>query len=277
MFWPAFFGDDPVNDSFFIHLLSKVFQTEVSTTHDMSQADILIESSFCGTHSVVYDRAWKYTFFFTGECHYGNITPLLNYSCVLGYNKTEGNFVALPLFIPYIYCNPHLLTPVQQYPEHMVGAVICNPNGFVRNRFLDSLEQKAHVLYGGSYRNNIGGNVEGYYASDALTQFYSKCRFAITMENSVGDYYLTEKIINGFRAGVISIYFGSPCVGTYVHEDRFLCLKHGSDEEIDSTIDTMLTMSEEEYMRRVNGPIFKVPLEDMIDTIVQEIRVCLRL
>jgi FkbM family methyltransferase len=77
------------------------------------------------------------------------------------------------------------------------------------------------------------------------------------MENNEESHYVTEKIINGFRAGVIPVYWGSPNIHRYFHKDRFLSLPNDSIESIKTLVNQMLTMTNEEYMRRVNLPIFK--------------------
>jgi hypothetical protein len=96
--------------------------------------------------------------------------------------------------------------------------------------YLDHLETVGSVSYGGPFRNNIGRTIQGDYKSNDLIQFYRQFRFVITMENSEESHYVTEKIINGFRAGIIPVYWGSPNVHCYFHNERFLTLSNDSDE-----------------------------------------------
>jgi hypothetical protein len=74
------------------------------------------------------------------------------------------------------------------------------------------------------------------------------------MENEQQDYYITEKIINGFRAGIIPIYWGSPNISNYFNPSRFLCVEN--EESIDLIIDRILNMTDDEYLKIVNEPIF---------------------
>mgnify|MGYP000088050997 FL=1 len=74
----------------------------------------------------------------------------------------------------------------------MVCAIISNPKGNIRNKFLDKLEQKTEVVYGGSFRNNIGYNLQGDHNSIELINFMKQFKFVITMENNKEDYYIQE-------------------------------------------------------------------------------------
>ena len=122
--------------------------------------------------------------------------------------------------------------------------------------FLDKLEKKMNVLYGGTYKNNIGGKVEGNWDSVNLINFYKNTKFVITMENTKIEHYITEKLINGFRAGIVPIYWGSPHISKHFNTKRFIVLEDTSESSIDAVIDRMINMSDEEYFRMVNEPIF---------------------
>jgi hypothetical protein len=44
---------------------------------------------------------------------------------------------------------------IQNIPKKNICVIISSPNGIERNFFLDELEKKIHIDYGGSYKNNI--------------------------------------------------------------------------------------------------------------------------
>ena len=278
-FWNGFQdGSDPVHVAFFLHLLTRVFGTTVSLSHDPHLADILVESCF-GSHSLVHAKPWDYTFFFTGEAYYNNKVPLDEYSCVLGFHTTEDKYVALPLFIPVMYCNPYTYSPVPAVPEKMACIVRSNEGNpdAVRNKFANFVEKHIPVSYGGTFRNNIGGTISGFFNSGALGDFYKQHRFAIVFENNARDFYITEKLLNGFRAGTLPVYWGSPNIGKYFHERRVLQLKDDSETSIQACLDKMRNMADEEYLDRVRTPIFKQTLEEWIEEIVCEIRQALHI
>lgn len=272
-FWNGFADrSDPVHIGFFLQLFTDVFRTDI-TVSNPGDADVLVESVF-GDHSMVALKRWNYIFCFTGEAYYHKTTPLEFYSCILGFRKGD-TYVPLPFFIPYITCNPSTYIPVSVFPTDFACVVIANPEGAVRNRFLDALEQRARVSYGGSFRNNIGHTIQGRYNSNNLLDFYRRHRFVITMENACEDYYITEKIINGFRAGVIPVYWGTPRVMQYFNPRRFLYLPDDTEESMQALVETMLTMSDAEYMSRVNEPVFLV--DEPMEPVVQDIQRCLGL
>jgi hypothetical protein len=160
------------------------------------------------------------------------------------------------------------MRPIIYVPPKMVCAIISNPCGMVRNKFLDKLEQKTHVYYGGSYRNNIGYCIGGDHNSNELIDFIRQHKFVITMENSEEDYYITEKICNGLFAGIIPVYWGSPNICEYFNSNRFLHLT--SENEIDNIVDKMMNMNDETYLKMVHSTI--LVNTNNIDPIVEDIK-----
>lgn len=173
-------------------------------------------------------------------------------------------------------CNSYHYEPIQHVPFHAASVVISNGSGYARNTFLEKLEKKMPIWYGGNYKNNIGGTIQGSYHSNAIIDFYKKTKFVITMENSREEHYVTEKIINGFRAGTIPIYWGSPHVTKYFNPKRFLALDHVSDDAIIQLIDKIVNMSDEDYLSIINEPIFTIPIDVLFDTIVNRITLLLQ-
>jgi hypothetical protein len=162
--------------------------------------------------------------------------------------------------------------PTKTIKNNYVSAVISNGSINDRVAFLDKLEKKMPVIYGGSYKNNIGGKVQGNYAADNLINFYKETKFVITMENTKIGHYITEKIINGFKAGIIPIYWGSPHVSKYFNSKRIIILEDTSETSIDAVINRMMNMSDEEYFKIVNEPIFNIDTEDVYKNAVDNIK-----
>jgi hypothetical protein len=155
----------------------------------------------------------------------------------------------------YLKSFPELsFEPTKTIPNNYTTAVISNGTQNERTRFLDKLDKRMPVMYGGIYKNNIGGKLQGHFATDNLTAFYKNSKFVITMENARIGHYITEKLINGFRAGIIPIYWGSQHIGEHFNSKRFITLD--GDSDINSVIDRMENMSDEEYFKIVNEPIF---------------------
>ena len=275
-FWHGFIEKtDPINITFFIKLFISVFNKNILITSNVNDADILLECIFT-TNTLINYKHWKYSFLFTGESYLSK-NNLHLFSCILGFKETSENYVKCPLFIPYINCNSYYYYPVSQIPNNSICSVISHPLGLIRNKFLDKLEKRITINHGGKFRNNIGNNISGGYDSDNLLNFYKNHKFVICMENSQESYYITEKIINGFRAGIVPIYWGSPNVTKYFNHNRFLQLKSDSDSDIDEIINKILNMTDNEYLSMINEPIFIKNNDELLSELISDIKSCLHL
>jgi len=282
-FWPGFLeGTNPNTVLFFIELFRRVFNTNIIIEYNYNNADILCEGAPTSINdSLIYMKQWKYSILVTGESvvsfgafsdHYNSFTCFLS-----GANPLTGlKWVKFPLFSSYLFCNNNkFMEAVTTVPKKMVCAVITNPKGSIRNKFLDRLESKMSVEYGGNYRNNIGYCVGGDHNSNELIDFMRQYKFVITMENNEEDYYITEKICNGLFAGIIPVYWGSPNIGKYINNDRFIHLKNSSDDEIDRVINKMLNIDDDTYLRMVNSNILVNTLTNIIEEIATDIKLVL--
>jgi hypothetical protein len=275
-FWDGFFNKtDPIHIGFFLRLLGDVYDSvsSVSVSFNMDDADVLVESIFTNTTYINY-KPWRQSFLFTGESYYAKcmLDTLSLYTCVLGFNKTEGNFVEFPFYIVYLKSFPELsFEPTKTIPNNYTTVVISNGTLNERTSFLDKLDKRMPVMYGGTYKNNIGGKVQGHFATDSLVSFYKTGKFVITMENARTGHYITEKLINGFRAGVIPIYWGSQHIGEHFNSRRFITL---DGDDANSVIDRMENMSDEEYFKIVNEPIFNEgkTIDDIYNNALKNIR-----
>lgn len=273
-FWSGFHtNQDPVNEPFFTKLLTLVFNKPVSSTKDIYNADILIESIFTDNPAIKI-RTWKYSILFSGESR--ATTNIDLYSLVLWTKNNMPRFVALPLFIPYIECNKlenniRFKRDIITVPSKMVCAIISNPHGHIRNTFINRLEARGvHIINGGSYKNTLGYTIPGPYNSKSMIDFISQYKFVMSMENSYDDYYITEKIIHGLVAGTIPIYWGTDKVFEYFNNDRFLYLKDSTIESMDSIIDSMINITDNEYLIMVNKPSFSK--HAFLDPIVKSVQ-----
>ena len=76
---------------------------------------------------------------------------------------------------------------------------------------------------GGLYNNNIGGRVK-----DKI-KFLNSYKFSISMENSKGDGYFSEKIFDSFLAGTIPIYYGDYMIDEYINPKSYILIKGEKD------------------------------------------------
>jgi hypothetical protein len=75
---------------------------------------------------------------------------------------------------------------------------------------------------GGKYKNNVGK------INDKI-EFLSSYKFSIAMENTEGDGYISEKIIDSFLSGTIPIYYGSYMVEEFINPKSFILIKGEKD------------------------------------------------
>ena len=281
-FWPGFIeGTDPVHVQFFLELLSKILEQPIEITNNPAKANILLESLF-GT-SILTTRKWEYSIFFSGEsriCH-----NYQEYDCVLWGEKSVDNIICCPEFITYLY-STKLLNDLEQIsgkfgqraftpsttnlvgdlrspdkfaientptilPESRICVIISNPGGQVRNKFLDILERYFPIDYVGRYRTNTK-QLTAPYTSREFRQFISKYRCVVSMENSRGTDYVTEKITHGLLAGTVPIYWGATNVGKYFNTERFIHLEELDEENIGVAINhVMAVMTDDDYYRNI--------------------------
>ena len=78
---------------------------------------------------------------------------------------------------------------------------------------------------GGRCYNNMNGRV-----IDKI-KFFNEYKFSIAMENSEGDGYISEKIVDSFRGGTIPIYYGDYLVDEYINPKTYILIRGEKDIE----------------------------------------------
>lgn len=273
-FWSGFVEDSLISFSFFKNLFELTFNEEIDIGNK-NDSDILFESVFSDKTYINYKK-WKFTFFFNGESqqriindHFRNnkyrLSQIPNYGCILTGKFTNKTIkvINIPLFIPYIYSNNYInllqnQSRIDIVPQKNICAVISNSNCPKRNYFLDRLEKRIRIDYAGNFRNNIP-KIPGDFNSDEILNFYSQYKFVICLENTKQETYITEKIINGFLAKTIPIYWGSDSICDYFNEERFINVTNLIETNIDEAINKIISIinNDNEYLKMVNNQIFK--------------------
>ncbi len=185
----ATFGCDYLNNSY-NNTIKIAFFTE-NQIPDLSYADYTVGFA----HISYLDRYFTYPFF---SYH-------MNTTKVYIENLTKARENALKYHNRTKFC----------------GAVISNAEG-IRCWFIKELNNYKKVDMGGHYRNNVG-------KINNKIEFLSSYKFSIAMENSEGDGYLTEKIIDSFLAGTIPIYYGDYTVDEFINPKSFILVRDRHD------------------------------------------------
>lgn len=212
-------------DNFFMSVLSQMFDIE----RNDEDPDYLI---FCdetfGQNNLKYDHNKVVKIFFTGE----NRRPW-NYQChhAISFDHLDGSqFYRLPLYVLDNWVQtkngvPDMRLLPTEYvmyddKEWFCGFVAGNGSSQYRNKMFHMLNEYKPVMSGGPLFNNIGGVLP----RDVMSKinFFRKCRFSLCFENSSYPGYCTEKIMHGFIAKTVPIYWGSPTVIMDFQEGSFI-------------------------------------------------------
>ena len=105
------------------------------------------------------------------------------------------------------------------------AAVISNCFSRFRLEFIKQLSKYKKVDMGGHCKNNINKTILN------KTYFLSEYKFSIAMENSKGDGYISEKIIDSFIAETIPIYFGDYTIDEFINQNTYILIKGEADIE----------------------------------------------
>jgi len=105
------------------------------------------------------------------------------------------------------------------------AAVISNPNwtDHFRLEFIKELNKYKQIDMGGKYQNNVGGRIKNKIS------FLTSYKFSIAMENTEGNGYLSEKIIQSFMSGTIPIYYGDYMADEFINPKSFILIRGKED------------------------------------------------
>ena len=145
------------------------------------------------------------------------------------------------------------------------AAVISNfksTNGF-RVKFINELNKYKKVDMGGNFMNNVGRPVE-----DKI-KFFSSYKFSIAMENSEGDGYISEKIVDSFISGTIPIYYGDYNIDEYINPKSYILIKNEKNIKKKIKYIKEIDNDEEKYLKILKE---KVLINENIGNIVSEER-----
>ena len=122
------------------------------------------------------------------------------------------------------------------------AAVISNCKHYYRFRlkFMEKLNKYKKIDMGGKCKNNIKRIVKN------KIEFLSNYKFSIAMENSSGDGYLSEKIVDSFLAGTIPIYYGDYMIDEYINPKTYILIK--GEKDIDEKIEYIKKIDNDEKL-----------------------------
>ncbi len=104
------------------------------------------------------------------------------------------------------------------------AAVISNCRATFRMSFIKELNKYKKVVLEGKCKNqNRSKTIKN------KIEFLSNYKFSIAMENSKGDGYISEKIVDSFKAGTIPIYYGDYILDEFINPKTYILIKGKND------------------------------------------------
>ena len=254
----------------FIKLFEMIYNEKIELG-SFYNSEILFECLF-GGQTVLYRKKWLHSYLLIGESDKNLFNYLPNgidnniikdYSCVLKGEKDNKNIINFPLYILYSYAYnfsykfKQLNYKLTKIPPKDICVIISNGSSNERKLFLEKLEEKFQIDYAGNYKNNVP-RIKDIYCTPKFIEFVSQYKIIITMENTKNKDYITEKILHGFGANIIPVYWGSDNINEYFNEERFINVKSLEENDINKTIEQIDTLlnNNEKYLEMVNKPIY---------------------
>ena len=247
----------PLTFNYFTHnILKKNYDIEISDDPDYL---------FCHESSYEYLQYDCIRIFNTGE----NITANFNiydYATGIDYIQFEDRYCRLP---PYLVATFYSKKDIElskdidlENPKIVTKEDLAKKTDFCsfvysnyladkkRQDLLDTLNTYKKVNSGGKYLNNIGGPVENKLV------FETKHKFSMAIENSCRNGYTTDRIVNGFMANTIPIYWGNPAIGKEFNTKRFInCHEYKNFDEVLERV-KKIDSDDELYLQIINEPVF---------------------
>ena len=154
-----------------------------------------------------------------------------------------------PQFLKEIRNNA-IKNPRKKFCAAVISDVFPHINDFFRLDFIKKLNKYKFIDMGGRYNNTIGGPVQN------KTKFLFEYKFSIAMENTKGDGYTTEKIIDSFYSGTIPIYYGDYMVDEYINPKTYILIKGVMDLEQKIEYIKKIDNNNELYIRIMKEEVF---------------------
>lgn len=235
-------------------ILAKRYDVEI--VEEGSDVDYLVYSVYQDNHLYYAPEVIKICY--SGE----NLTPdfnLCDYALAFDWMDFGDRYMRLP----YSYFHDDLIRITSLMEQKHLGLddfikfthrdfcsfVVSNAWGDpIREQIFNKLSEYKKVDSGGKWKNNVGGPVPNKF------EFGQKHKFSICFENSCQSGYTTEKLVDGFAAQTIPIYWGDPDVGKVFNKKSFICVQ--DYDSLDDVVDEVkrLDNDDEAYMKMLRQP-----------------------
>ena len=243
--------------------LKKILRNKYFIKFDSNNPDYLIYNIFGNEHlNYKYNKSIKIAIFTENKIPDFNEA---DYAIGQSHINYLDRYFKFPIFLWHIKDLKKVREKVlkNKIRKKFCAAVISNSlysDGF-RMFFINELNKYKLIDMGGQYKNNIGKPVK-----DKI-KFLSNYKFSISMENSEGDGYLSEKIIDSFYSGTIPIFYGDYMIDEYINPKVYILIK--GEKDIKEKIDYIKKIDNNDEIYR-NILKEKVLIDDKIDIKIEK-------
>lgn len=244
-FWPGF---DLDRFRAYFAFLNAHYQFELS-----DHPDVVFHSVFDSGRDTRSRWPLAVRVFYTGE---NRKPPLQDYDYCLSFYRDVDHprHLRLPIYVPHLYTLGLSMEALRQRPADLLAVnkrpkfcafIASNPNGDVRNRFVEALGQYKAVDCPGPVLNNMDPAVVGD-PHDSMRKIESlkSYRYAVCFENAAtqgNGGYVTEKIADAMLAGCIPLYWGDHRVAEDFNPASFIDLSPFGDD-VDAMVEHLIAM-----------------------------------
>lgn len=235
-------------------IFKKLFSKYLKNSND--NPDIIVKSCLSGN---IWNKDIKPYIYWSGE---NRIPQKSKYEKNSIYILTTISKLENSIYIPFCLESNHIYKDrlyKNNKREYIIG--YCASNKIeVREDFFNKCVEKFGedkcISLGSCYGkyNNTNKKCDGCFQGMGLINKYSNCKFVIAMENSIGDGYITEKIVNAFYSGAIPIYWGSSNINELFNKNAFININNFNN--IDECIDYIYNLSDEDINNMLNQNIY---------------------
>ena len=206
-------------------LLKRKYELEIKS----EEPDYLIYDVFgCSHLNKTYQKSIKIAFFTENQIPDLNIA---DYAIGFSHFNFLDRYFKWPYFLGLLFSfnntslkliRKKVLTSHKR--KKFCAALITNTHttDYFRLEFIEKLNKYKLVDMGGRYKNNVG------FIKNKI-KFLSKYKFSIAMENTEGNGYISEKIIESFMSGTIPIYYGDYMVDEFINPKSFILIRSKND------------------------------------------------
>lgn len=184
---------------------------------------------------------------FIGE----NVRPDFDESdFVIGGDRIQHhNYLRMPMWAwnrPSRFLMKPTVARVPEQGEKFCAFVYSNPRCVPRNNLFCALNRRRFVESSGAVFNNVSGDISGRRVKNwrnSKIEYLQQFQFVVAAENSRYRGYVTEKMIDVFRAGAIPIYWGDRSVtldfnpGSFVNANKFEAFEAVADHVVELSRD----------------------------------------